>query len=300
MKQRHYKYIVPILLGTLFSCQKSSNTEDFNQIVEGNPIETEVDVSSEIAMQVIEQMPSPLEISAIIKKTGLSYNSGILNPIAHMENYTTNSQKAVNFGIYATDLGYVNMYNSSQDAMNYLETVSSLSQDLNVSHFFNFELLQKLATNEQNLDSLMHISTQNFEEINDYLAKSQRGDLGALIIAGGWIEGMYLACEVHQKSDHKSLREKIGDQKVSLSSLISLMNAYKSNPDVELINKDLMKLQNIFNKIQVKEHTRESKVIEEDGIPMYQDKKVLTVMVTDEEINQIRTLVIDLRNRLVK
>jgi hypothetical protein len=69
MKQRHYKYIIPILLGTLFSCQKSSNTEDFSQIVEGNPMETEVDVSSEIAMQVIEQMPSPLEISAIIKKT---------------------------------------------------------------------------------------------------------------------------------------------------------------------------------------------------------------------------------------
>ena len=150
------------------------------------------------------------------------------------------------------------------------------------------------------MDSLMHISTQSFEQINEYLAKSQRGDLGALIIAGGWIEGMYLACEVHKQSDHKSLREKIGDQKVSLNSLLSLLNTYKSNTDIQNISKDLSRLQNLFNQVQVKESTRQASVVEEDGIPMYQDKKVLTVIVTDKQLEEIRSVIIELRNRLVR
>lgn len=282
------------------SCQ-SNGPEDFNQISDADSLSTEIDISSEMAMEVIEQMPSPLEISAIIKKTGLSYNPAILNATNNLRNYTTNTKKALNFGIYGTDLGYVNMYNSQQDALNYLETVNTLAEDLNISHYFNFDLLQKLATNDKNLDSLMHISTQSFEEINEYLASSQRGDLGALIITGGWIEGMYLACEVHRQSDHNSLREKIGDQKVSLNSLMSLLNTYKANnKDIEDISKDLSKLQSIFNKVQVKEHIKQASVTQEDGIPMYHDKKVLTVMVTDEQVDQIRGLVIDLRNRLIK
>lgn len=291
-----------LLLCAIFitSCQ-SNGPEDFNQISDADSLSNEIDISSEMAMEVIEQMPSPLEISAIIKKSGLSYNRGILNPTTNLNNYTTNTKKALNFGIYGTDLGYVNMYNSKQDAMTYLETVNTLSEDLNISHYFNFDLLQKLATNDKNLDSLMHISTRSFEEINEYLASSQRGDLGALIITGGWIEGMYLACEVHRQSDHDALREKIGDQKVSLNSLISLLNTYKpSNRDIEDIAKDLSKLQTIFNKIKVKENVREASVTQEDGIPMYHDKKVLTAIVTDEQVDQIRGLVIDLRNRLIK
>ena len=43
-----------------------------------------------------------------------------------MNQYATDFSKALNLGIYGADLGYVSMYNKTQDAISYLAVIASL------------------------------------------------------------------------------------------------------------------------------------------------------------------------------
>jgi hypothetical protein len=292
------KYPILFLFVTLVSCQ-SDNKDDYDKISEAEPTTDISDVSSEMALAVIEHMPSPLEMTALIQKTGISYSASILNNSANFNKYVTNSQRALNFGVYTTDLGYINMYNSSQDAISYLNALNALSQELNISQFFNFELMERLALNNKNTDSLMHISTQSMEKISDHLVETHRGDLGALIVAGGWVEGIYLACEVDNGLTIKQINDKIADQKSSLESLITLMEAYKANESVNMVLGNLYRLQKVYNKIEVVIENQDVKVMEENGTPIFRSNKKITVKADPKELEDIRKIVKQLRAKLV-
>ena len=105
----------------------------------------------------------------MLKDAGTQYDYSLLNEPANSSNYNSNFNKAINLGIYGTDLGYANIYEENQDAIQYLNSIKGLANDLSIGQFFDFTTIARLATNSKNLDSLLLITTQNFNSINSYL-----------------------------------------------------------------------------------------------------------------------------------
>jgi hypothetical protein len=110
----------------------------------------------------------------------------------------TNFQKAIGLGIYGADLGYLNMYERTSMVIDYISTIRSLADGIQVGQFFDFNTLRRIATNKENLDSLMLISQQSFNRIDSYLRETNRASLSMVIVAGVWIEGLYLSTRVAQ------------------------------------------------------------------------------------------------------
>ena len=75
-------------------------------------------------------MPSPLQIAAIFKRAGLKYARETTNDIDNVSNYTDRVTKALNFGVYAADLSYCVLNKQPQDAVKYMKTIKTLSDDL--------------------------------------------------------------------------------------------------------------------------------------------------------------------------
>ena len=61
-------------------------------------------------------LPSPYQISLILHESGISYNKELLNPSRRASDYVTNFSRAINFGVFGVDLGYINIYQQTQDA----------------------------------------------------------------------------------------------------------------------------------------------------------------------------------------
>src|SRR5258708_2803907 len=137
-------------------------------------------IDEEVIGNILQEIPSPLEISVLLKESGTKYNATILNPADNLSKYNSNFKKALNLGIYGTDLGYTNIYEQNQDGIKYLTTIKSLADGLNIGQFFDIETIGRLATNSKNLDSLLLITTQNFNNINHYLQKHSRAYLNVL------------------------------------------------------------------------------------------------------------------------
>jgi len=244
-------------------------------------------VSKEVLGDIIQSIPSPLEISSLIKGMGVKYDKSILNSTSNLSNYNTNYKRALNLGIYSTDLGYANIYNQNQDALTYLDAVRETANGLSIGQFFDFGTIKRLATNSNNMDSLLLITTTNFEKINKHLQDQDRSNMSILILTGGWLESLYLTCEVVRKYPNEAFNERIGEQKVILDQLLLLLSFYNQDPNVQTLISDLTLLQKHFEKVEITYTYQESTMKEVDGILMVVDNSTSKINMTPEDLKNI-------------
>ncbi|MCK5210732.1 MAG: hypothetical protein KAQ79_22030, partial [Cyclobacteriaceae bacterium] len=172
------KIISLFLVLIVFACDpmKKSDERAFLDSLDNLTLDAPM-ISDEVIADIIQQVPSPLEISYLLKDAGTQYDFNLLNTPTNVSNYNSNFDKALNLGIYGTDLGYANIYEENQDAILYLNSIKGLANDLSIGQFFDFGTIARLASNSKNLDSLLLITTQNFNNINGYLQENQRSNL---------------------------------------------------------------------------------------------------------------------------
>jgi len=257
-------------------------------------------ISEEVIAEIVQQVPSPLEISYLLKDAGTQYNYGFLNSPDNASNYNSNFRKAINLGIYGTDLGYANIYEENQDAIKYLNSIKGLANDLSIGQYFDFGTIARLATNSKNLDSLLLITTQNFNDINTYLQENKRSNLSVLILTGGWLEALHITCQVAQANpSNTQLIEKIGEQKITLDNIVQLLQFYTQDPAIADLHKQIVELKATFDKIEIVTVYAESTMEEVNGIIVVKDNSSTTVNITAENVEAIREQVLKIRESII-
>jgi hypothetical protein len=249
---------------------------------------------------IINSIPSPLELSTLIKSLGAEYKKENLNNHEFVDNYTNNYRQALNLGVYSTDLGFANIYGKNQDVLNYLNSVKKIAEQLKIEEFFDYNTIKKLATNTDNLDSLLQITTSNFEKINHHLHQQNREHLSILILTGGWIEASYLTSLVYSESKNERLREKLGEQKIVLTQILSVLEVYKSKPNFSVLLEDLKQLNKAYEKVTISEESAAPQMVVENGEIVIKQNSKSTVTITDQDVEEISTLLRSIRNKLVK
>lgn len=290
------------LIVLLSACGSGQKTSEDALIAELDSAKQEgPTISDEVIGDILQQIPSPLEISVLLKESGQKYNASYLNSPDNLPKYNSNFKKALNLGIYGTDLGYTNIYEKNQDGVKYMASIKSLADGLNIGQFFDVETIGRLATNSKNLDSLLLITTQNFNSINHYLQTQQRSNLSVLLLTGGWLEAMHITCNVAAgDSKNKELQEKIGEQKVILENIILLLSFYKdSDQNMALLLTDMEGLKKIFDKVNITYTYKESTFEIVDGVMVIKDNSTTTIDITEADIKAISELSDSIRTKII-
>jgi len=258
-------------------------------------------ISEEVIGDILQQIPSPIEISVILKESGKKYNVSYLNPADNRSKYNSNYKKALNLGIYGTDLGYTNIYEQNQDGVKYMEAIKDLADGLNIGQFFDIETVGRLATNSKNLDSLLLITTQNFNSINHYLQTQSRANLSVLLLTGGWLEALHVTTEVAQANPgNKELQETIGEQKIILENVMLLLSFYKeSDQNMASLLTDMEELKKVFDKVSITYTYKESTFEIVDGVMVIKDNSSSTIQITNEDIAAIKAVTDSIRNKII-
>jgi hypothetical protein len=113
MQQKYFtlRLVSLIILSGLFLLNNSCKSGKKNQEGKEVGIEdflTEEDIFDDIdkAKKIFYSLPSPLETAMLLKSAGVSYNEMVLNDLDNVEKYSTKRSKALNLGIYTTDLSF--------------------------------------------------------------------------------------------------------------------------------------------------------------------------------------------------
>jgi len=242
--------------------------------------------------KIFHALPSPVEMANLIKKTGASFDKSILNDPANVENYVTADQRALNLGIYGADLSYASIFEQDRQSLNYLDAVQEIANALDVGAAIDKNIFDRLKDNQDSQDSLMSIITETYWTINAYLKEAEsREETSALVIAGGWLEGLYLAGN-HYKPGNDELHERIADQKYALENLISLLDSYESST-LESVKTDLKMVQELYKDVEIKKGKTTSDTDASGMVVIGGSKEVsmddVTLQKVLSKINEIRT-----------
>ncbi|MBL4587275.1 MAG: hypothetical protein JKX84_09505 [Flavobacteriales bacterium] len=227
-----YLQVIGIFLfsGMIVSCGSDAKQPTEQPVAEVEEELTDEDLSH--AEDMIQQMPSPIEMAILVKHAGGEYNSALLNDVKNISDYVTNGKKTINLGIYSSDVGYTSLYKQTQETVFYLNNVRKLSDAIGLSDAFDQALFDRVEANIENRDSLLYILSGANDAANEYLKNNNRMNTSILMMAGGWIESMYLAANLGEgggrPEDIISLR--ILEQEVVLDKIIKTMKMVGDDP----------------------------------------------------------------------
>jgi hypothetical protein len=170
-----------------------------------------------------------------------------------------------------------------------------IADEMGILDFLNAGFLNRLEKNINNRDSSLTIITEGFMNSNAYLKESGQPEIAALIIAGGWLEGLYIAsCLAKESPNNNELIDRIIDQKISLATLMSLLKDYDDNKDINYTSNLLTDIQKIFNEIQIVTSKVEPVTNNEDNVTTLQAKS--EVFISDDVFNRLCNKVDSIRN----
>lgn len=216
--------IVIIALPILNSCGSKSNKEQSAESKENLLPDT-------LSMLVkfensLFPLPSPYQAATLIKKKNIPFDESIASPIDNYQHFNTAFKKALNLGIYGTDLSYLNIYDRTPEAISYLSVIKNLSDQLGISASFDESFFSSVEKNINNKDSILVLLSKTYRNTDSYLRVNDRKNIGSLILAGGWVESLYILTRIGKGANDREIINRIGEQKHPLDNLIEILTPY--------------------------------------------------------------------------
>jgi hypothetical protein len=241
-------------------------------------------------------VPSPIQTALLIQKSGVAYDKTILNAGNKNGQYTTDFSKSLNLGIYGADLGYVSMYNQTQDALGYLGAVKQLADKLGVSAAFDQQTMKRINDNISNKDSMLVLVGIAYRASDSYLKTNKRPEISSLILTGGWLESMHFSITAYNKKPTDGIKYRIAEQKQALGSIIKLINSHNMPNAADLV-KDLEDLAKVYEGISTKYNFVEPTTDEAKKTTYINSTTEITI--SDEQLKQIAEKITAMREKIV-
>jgi len=252
-----------LIIGGLVSCG-GGKKEESDQSSEFDNAASEVQKK---VTSVIYEIPSPADMPFIIQATGADFNGGLVSDIGKVDKFlSSNKVAALNLGIYATDVGYLVTYDQIQEALNYMEGCQKIAEQLGIQNVVDAAVMQRFEDNIQDHEILGEIINQMIDDSDTYLKESDRNNIAALVLAGTFIEGLYVSTQLVTtypkdilSNDERNLIltpviDLILDQEKALGDMIDLLKSIDIKGDwIEGLINSLEELQNNYKELDIKE-----------------------------------------------
>ena len=288
------KSVLILLLGLfLFSCnspEQSISTEEQEIDVE---IDSQLAEDFNQAKQVFYSLPSPIETAMLMKRAGAKYDENLLTSITNVPNYNTILNKALNLGVYSADLSFVSMFDQSQASVKYLSATKRLADDLGILNAVDESYIKRMENNINSRDSVMEIISETFMNSNAFLKENERPELAAIVLSGGWIEGLYIATQIAKSTtDNKELKDRIIDQRLSLT------DKHKADANIQVVISDFQRIQKVYDNIDVNTSEIVAVVNEETNVTTLES--TTTTVFSEDNFDKLSNLVSEIRNNYTK
>lgn len=290
--------LFPILLPGCKSGGSKSQKEEVSVDLQKDNTEVLQDIKQ--AEKIFNALPSPLESAMLIKSAGARFEESLLNPVGNVTNYVTNKSMALNLGIYTCDLSFASLYEQTQLIINYMNAAKKMADGLGILKAIEQEQIDKLEENINNSDVIMEIVSETFMNSNSYLEDNGQPAIAAMVLVGGWIEGLYISTQLIDMKDFNGnkLVGRIIDQKLSIDILFNLLNSSKGNPAVDELIVQVVRLKTVFDKIKLTT-SRVRPEFDQASNTTVLKSEVKTDM-TPETFRELATTVAEIRGSFVK
>ena len=229
----------------LMSC--GNNSEDELESTDDKMQISGIDSQKISAQNVFNTISSRSTIIEVAKLSGAEYNVQFLNNPDIVNNYSLESSQALNLGVYGADLNAASIFDQTQETLLFFKCVNMLAKRIGVSNSFDENMGDRMTSNQENRDSTLSIISQAFQSADITLRKNNRPGTSSLLVAGAWVEGIYIACQSAKAHNSEPIVKEIFLQKESLLNLIELIKSSTIADEAKYISNDLNTIKAIYD-----------------------------------------------------
>ncbi len=220
-------------------------------------------------------IPPPIQQVELLQKAGATYDKSIMNPLDNVSKYSMNNSMALNLGVYGSDLSYAAVFNQAQDVVLYLNASKKLADALSIKGNFYPQIMARMEKNSGNKDSLLQIVSDVCRGSNESLKENDQSHLSALVVAGSFIEAMYIATQVAKEVETKdAIYQRIGEFKGSLNNLVALITTVHDS-DVSDVLMELKSIKAVYDE------TSEAKMTEAQMTKITKQVNAIRIKITN-------------------
>lgn len=228
--------------------------------------------------------PSAIEIMTVFKNAGLQYLDDVTHASSKSEEYNSKFKKAVIAGVYTTDLAYSVLNNQNQKAIEYLNTVSKISEGLGINALSESnDILAQFESSLGDEDKTIDVMTEIQELTDEYVYENEMEDLATLIFSGAWIEGMYIGVMANDDYSKSKISQRVSEQMRILENLLTVLGRSKMESE---------EFKNYYNKLS----ELNNYYLNLDEVKKNRNRRVVLSV---EQLKTIAASIIDLRTSLV-
>ena len=289
-----------VMLGFIIvGCNRGPKSSDSGEFEASGTIDEETQEQLNTAKRIFYSLPSPLETAMLIKNAGADYNESLMNPTANTAKYITSKSKALNLGIYSTDLSYASLFDQNQATLNYIEAAKAMADGLNILDAIDEATVNRLEEQINNRDAIIDIISETLMNSSSFLKENNMEGTASVILVGGWVEGLYIATNLVDENnlEGSKLVERIIDQKLSLDIMVSLLESSPDDADAQAVLEDVKTLKVIFDKITIDQG--EVTAVEDPETNVTTLKSESSVEFTPEVFMELKDKVIEIRTSYI-
>lgn len=270
----------------LISCGEDSepvDTIDLETGVEDLDVSLEA-LHLEDGEERIFVMPAPLQVATALNLHGVEYNRDIVIDPPFENSNLPKFIKAFNMGAHVIDLGYCSIYGEGESAVALLQALRAMGDDLGVDGY-NEDIVNRFELNQDDADSLSYLILEGYEMAHEYIRQNKREEMGLVVLAGSWMEGLYLTCQYPELENNERFYTLLAQQKYYLENLIILMSRFEEEEVQDIVYR-LKKLYVLFDGLDTT-----ADMTQENDLEIPADFSAI--------MDQIRAEVTDFRNAYV-
>jgi hypothetical protein len=207
---------------------------------------------------------------------------------------------ALNLGIYTCDLSFASLYEQTQLLIDYMEAAKKMADGLGILSAIEQEDIDELEQNINNSEVIMRIVSETFMNSNSYLEENGQPATAAMVLVGGWIEGLYISTQLVDMNDFdgNKLVGRIIDQKLSIDILLNLLEGSRGNPAVDELMGEMAKLKAVFDKINIDTTPIRPEYDESTRTTLL--KSEIKTDMTPAVFRELSSVAVEIRNSFVK
>jgi len=231
-------------------------------------------------------LPSPVAVAEIFANAGIDYKSDLPNSLANLSRYSTSSKKALNFGVYTSDLAFCIVSDKNKEASAYLKGIRTLGNEIGLTQIFDNEsLLVRFDNNLTNQDSLTDLMVEIKSRIDDYHEQNGESEKNFIYFSGAWIEGMYLGAVSSDKNEKAG--KAMSAQFYMLEDILKgLKRVQKESSDYDELITKLEDLKNTYKGLE--------------SVKAAQPEAMYDVMLKADEVKTLAGKIIEIRSEIIK
>jgi len=226
-------------------CKKAKKETGQEQTTEQDKI-SKSEIKEKVS-EVVYPLPSTFDITKTLNNIGASFIISLTNDVDRVDQYVTENKQALNLGVYSADLSYTTTYNMKQYIMDYMDANKQLVSELGISGAYSPEFVQKVKENFDKKDQLVDMLTNSFYNTYKFLYNQGKEELALLIVAGSWIEAMYITTHISENTYHnKQIVDLIQQQESSLNKLLNILKPHSGNERLQEVINELRPIHDIY------------------------------------------------------